>query len=187
MRNDWTLNTVMMAVALAALACGDSPTRPSDAGTDAGLDAGVDAGTDAGLDGGTDAGLDAGTDAGLDGGTDGGPDAGMDGGTDAGLDAGVDGGADAGFTIVYSAAGVTPNTLTIPAGTTLTYVNADVVDHQPASNPHPSHTDCPELNAGVVNPGTSAMITTGNGPKGCGFHDHLNPVDTKYQGVITTQ
>ena len=52
-----------------------------------------------------------------------------------------------------------------------------------ASDPHPDHTDCTEINSvGVLNTGQSRE--TGNlvTPKTCGFHDHDNPPPTTQAG-----
>ena len=51
------------------------------------------------------------------------------------------------------------------------------------SDPHPDHTDCPEINSvGVLNQNDSRE--TGNlvTPRTCGFHDHENPPPTTQAG-----
>ena len=64
------------------------------------------------------------------------------------------------------------------------FVNQDTRAHQPQSNPHLVHTDCPAINAvGVLQPGESRMSGTFDVEKACGFHDHMNP---DAQGLLGT-
>ena len=82
-----------------------------------------------------------------------------------------------GATITYSDNGFSPSTLTVKAGTTVTIKNTSSGDMQLASNPHPTHTDDPELNVGLVQSGQSMTFTVNT--KGThGYHNHLNPSDT---------
>jgi hypothetical protein len=54
-----------------------------------------------------------------------------------------------------------------------------------SSDPHPDHTDCPELNqVGFLNPGQSRETGNLTLPKTCGFHDHDLPNITGLQGRI---
>jgi hypothetical protein len=56
------------------------------------------------------------------------------------------------------------------------------------SNPHPEHTDCPELNqVGFVAVGQSGTTGNLNTTRTCGFHDHALPDNTSLQGSITIQ
>src|SRR5580765_9099670 len=41
---------------------------------------------------------------------------------------------------------VCPQNITVPRGTQVTFVNSDTRRHEMTSDPHPEHTDCPELN-----------------------------------------
>jgi len=80
--------------------------------------------------------------------------------------------------IVITKDGFTPSAITYKAGTKLTIQNMDSVEHQPASDPHPAHTICPELNSEkplAPNEFFEVVIT---GPKTCPIHDHLNPALT---------
>jgi hypothetical protein len=56
-----------------------------------------------------------------------------------------------------------------------------------ASDPHPEHTQCPEITIGFIN--TSQTLLTGNltTARICGFHDHNQPTVTSLQGTITIQ
>ena len=62
-------------------------------------------------------------------------------------------------TITITATGVNPTTVTINAGGRITWVNNDTVPHQPSSDPHPVHTDCPGLNLSALNPGQSGDVS----------------------------
>jgi len=82
-----------------------------------------------------------------------------------------------GATITYSDNGFSPATLTVKAGTKVTIKNTSSRDMQFDSDPHPAHTDDPELNVGIVSPGQSMTFTvTTTGTHG--YHNHLNPSDT---------
>ena len=77
--------------------------------------------------------------------------------------------------VTISAAGFSPASLAIKAGTTVTFLNNDTVPHWPASNPHPTHTGLVgfDSKAGVA-PGASYSYTF-EAAGSFGFHDHLNP------------
>jgi len=56
------------------------------------------------------------------------------------------------------------------------------------SNPHPEHTDCPEINqVGHLDPGQSRQTGNLNVARTCGFHDHMNAENRALQGTITIQ
>jgi hypothetical protein len=89
------------------------------------------------------------------------------------------------FTITNS--GVSPKNATIAAGSQVTFVNNSSAPVDMASNPHPAHTDCPDLNAvGFLNPGQSRSATLRTA-RTCGFHDHNNSDNTATQGTIVVQ
>jgi hypothetical protein len=97
-------------------------------------------------------------------------------------------GGDAAATITITASGANPSRVTIAPGGRVLYINNDSVVHWMASDPHPTHEDCPELNSvGVLQPGerrtSGNLVTTRN----CGFHDHDNPGTRSLQGTITIQ
>lgn len=88
-------------------------------------------------------------------------------------------------TFTITEGGVQPKTMTVTAGTRVTFTNDDSEPHQIASTPHNEHTDCPELNGPVLEPGESfdATMTT---VRECGFHDHLTEdTDPTMRGTIT--
>jgi plastocyanin len=80
-------------------------------------------------------------------------------------------------TIAYSNNGFSPGTLTVKAGTAVTIKNTSSGPLQFDSDPHPEHTDDPEINLGTIEPGGSMTLTpTVKGSHG--YHNHLNPGDT---------
>jgi plastocyanin len=88
--------------------------------------------------------------------------------------------------ITISATGVaSPTELVVPPGARVLFVNNHGQSHQMSSDPHPDHTDCPEINqAGLLNTGESRE--TGNlvAVRTCGFHDHQNPTNSSLRGRI---
>jgi plastocyanin len=93
-----------------------------------------------------------------------------------------------GSTITITAGvGVSPKTLTVPRGTQVTFTNNDSVSHEMASNPHPVHTDCPDISVGFLSPGQSKMTANLNTVRTCGYHDHNRSSDTSVQGTIVIQ
>lgn len=80
----------------------------------------------------------------------------------------------AAITITYNGTSYSPSSVTVKAGTTVTFVNAGSKPFWPASDPHPTHTRYGTFDAkrGVA-AGESYSFTfdqTGT----WGFHDHLN-------------
>lgn len=76
-------------------------------------------------------------------------------------------------TITLTGRGFNPSTLTVKTGDKVTVKNDSSSEMQFQSNPHPAHTDNPELNVGVVAPGKSATFTaTAKGT--WGYHNHLS-------------
>jgi plastocyanin len=91
-------------------------------------------------------------------------------------------------TITISNNGVCPQNITVPRGTQVTFVNSDSHTHEIASDPHPEHTDCPEINqVGNLVAGQSRQTGNLNIARRCGFHDHLNFENKSLQGSITLQ
>jgi hypothetical protein len=74
----------------------------------------------------------------------------------------------------------------VSPGTRVTFVNNDNRTHDMNSDPHPAHTDCPELNdVGFLSPGQSKQSGNLNTVRTCGFHDHNQNSVTALQGTIT--
>ncbi len=95
------------------------------------------------------------------------------------------GGSGATITIGSNGA-VSPAQVSINVGQSVTFVNNDTRLHDMTSNPHPSHTDCPPMNAvGSLAPGQTKLTNAFTAARSCGFHDHNLPQDTGLQGTIT--
>ena len=93
-----------------------------------------------------------------------------------------------GPTITIANNAVSPSSIVVARGTQVTFVNTDSRVHEMESDPHPEHTDCPELNqVGFLNPGQSRQTGNLNTVRTCGFHDHGNPDNNGLKGRITIQ
>src|SRR5262245_58083534 len=83
---------------------------------------------------------------------------------------------------------VCPTSLTVGRGTRVTFINNDGRAHEMTSNPHPEHTDCPELNqVGHLEPGQQRDSGNLNVARTCGFHDHINDQNRNLQGSVRIQ
>lgn len=90
-----------------------------------------------------------------------------------------------GTRITITSEGVSPKELTVAPGTRVTFVNNDSRAHNMTSDPHPEHSDCPEINqVGFLQPGQSRE--TGNlvAVRTCGYHDHDLPQNEALKGRI---
>lgn len=98
------------------------------------------------------------------------------------------GGGASGATITITGSGVSPRTVTVSAGSRVTFVNNDSRPHDMSSDPHPSHTDCPAINdVGFLQAGQSRQTGNLNTPRTCRYHDHNRDSDTSLQGAIVIQ
>ncbi len=86
-------------------------------------------------------------------------------------------------TITYMSTGFQPAVTNVKVGSTVTIKNADSEAMQMDSDPHPAHTDEPELNVGVVKSGESKTFTVTKAGT-WGIHNHLSPGET---GKIVAQ
>lgn len=81
------------------------------------------------------------------------------------------------ITVVFTADGFSPPTVTVDAGGSVEFRNASGSPMIVASNPHPQHTDLRGLESDTVADGESYTFTferTGT----FGIHNHLNPSQT---------
>jgi plastocyanin len=70
------------------------------------------------------------------------------------------------------AGGFDPLSVTVRPGGQVTFTNDDTVPHQVASEPHPAHSGCPELNSPVLQAGQRFRAVMGStNPMTCGYHD----------------
>jgi plastocyanin len=89
-------------------------------------------------------------------------------------------------TITITAQGASPRFIEIAVGSRVRMINNDTRAHNMASDPHPAHTDCPELNQiGLLAPGQSLESGNMTTARTCGFHDHDNPAVANLTGTIT--
>ncbi|HYB93556.1 MAG TPA: hypothetical protein VEC39_01190 [Vicinamibacterales bacterium] len=92
-------------------------------------------------------------------------------------------------TITIGADGrVSPSTVTITRGGRVTMINNHNQSHDMSSDPHPEHTQCPELNQwGFLTSGQQRTSGNLNTARTCGFHDHNLPDNTGLQGRVIIQ
>lgn len=86
-----------------------------------------------------------------------------------------------GVVILFTDEGFSPKEYTVRANQKVTVKNDSSVQLQFSSDDHPTHTEQPELNLPVLQPGEEASFTptrVGN----WGFHDHIND---QYTGSLT--
>jgi len=93
-----------------------------------------------------------------------------------------------GATITITSSGVSPKTVTVAAGARVTFANNDTRVHEMSSDPHPEHTDCPEINqAGFLTVGQSRATGNLTTARTCSYHDHIQSTNTSLQGSIVIQ
>jgi plastocyanin len=91
-------------------------------------------------------------------------------------------------TITISNGAACPQNITVARGTQVTFVNQESTAHEMNSDPHPEHTDCPEINqVGHLEQGQSRQTGNLNIARRCGFHDHLRNEVAALRGSITIQ
>jgi len=88
--------------------------------------------------------------------------------------------------MVISSAGVlTPKEITISAGSRVLFINNHSKPHYMASDPHPEHTDCQEMDPiGILAPGARRETSNFVTPRTCGIHDHEDFANPSLQGRI---
>ena len=94
-----------------------------------------------------------------------------------------------GATITIANGVVSPATVNVAVGQTVTFINNDNRPHEIASNPHPQHGTCPSIEGGLGSLAagqtktTRAFANSGS----CGFHDHLDDSNPSLRGTINVQ
>ena len=93
-----------------------------------------------------------------------------------------------GATITIANGRVTPSSVTIKVGQSVTFVNNDGRGRNISSNPHPDHNECPAINA-VANltNGQTKLTNALTTARTCGFHDHDDPDNGNMKGSIVIQ
>jgi len=83
---------------------------------------------------------------------------------------------------------VSPSSVTIVRGGRVTMINNHNTAHDMSSDPHPEHSNCPELNQwGFLTAGQQRTSGNLNTARTCGFHDHNVPQNTGLQGTVIIQ
>jgi len=83
---------------------------------------------------------------------------------------------------------VSPKTVQVNVGQSVTFINNDNRVHDMTSDPHPTHTQCPPTNAvGSLSPGQTKLTNAYTTATTCGFHDHGDPDTVNLQGTITVR
>ena len=97
------------------------------------------------------------------------------------------GGASAATITIGSDGRVSPATVTVPVGSRVTFTNNHNQPHDMSSDPHPEHTQCPEITVGNLQQGQSRQTQNLTVARTCGFHDHNQSTNTALQGTIRIQ
>jgi len=77
------------------------------------------------------------------------------------------------ITVNYTNSGFATASVNETAGITVRFKNQSSFNLEVSSDPHPTHTSCPQYNLAVVPPGGEVETTLTLGT--CGIHNHLNP------------
>lgn len=85
--------------------------------------------------------------------------------------------------ITYNGTEFSPATLTVKAGTKVTWVNKSGKTVDVESDPHPIHTSYPPMNFGPFSDGSSVTLVFDK-PGTYRYHNHLNPSQT---GTVIVQ
>jgi plastocyanin len=93
-----------------------------------------------------------------------------------------------GAAIAITSSGLSPSTVSISAGQSVTFRNDDSIAHEIVSGPVPSYDACPSINVvGRLEPGQSKLTAALPDSRSCGFLDLLRTSDSRWQGTITVQ
>ena len=88
-------------------------------------------------------------------------------------------------TVTITAAGVSPKQLEIAVGGRVAFTNNDSIPHEMASDPHPTHENCPPINEVSALPaGQSRQTGVFTVARTCGYHDHGQSTNPSLQGTI---
>lgn len=91
-------------------------------------------------------------------------------------------------TITIGPGGVSPTEVRVRRLNGVRFVNNDARAHSIASDPVPTHTDCPAINnVGFLNPGESGSTRAFTEVRTCGFHDHNFEFDPALKGRIIVE
>ena len=83
---------------------------------------------------------------------------------------------------------ISPAAVAITRGGRVTIINNDSRAHDMSSDPHPEHTQCPEINQiGFLTSGQQRTSGNFNTARTCTFHDHNQPDTAGLKGTIVIQ
>ena len=82
--------------------------------------------------------------------------------------------------------GFVPQTLKVKPGTRVTWTNQDGAPHLIASDPHPTHEGLKGLEGTALSNGDSYSYTFGQVGTYT-YHDHLNPLNSKFRGTVVVE
>ncbi len=88
-----------------------------------------------------------------------------------------------GNTVTITASGFSPATITISVGESVMWVNNDIKNHWPASDPHPQHTDYSGFDSLGISSGSSWSFKF-NKTGTWNYHDHNMP---SRKGIVIVQ
>jgi plastocyanin len=94
-----------------------------------------------------------------------------------------------GATMTIANGALSPSTVTVAVGQTVTFINNDNRSHEIASNPHPIHGSCPSIEGGLgsLAPGQTKTTRAFGNSGSCQFHDHLDDNNAALRGRINVQ
>jgi plastocyanin len=91
-------------------------------------------------------------------------------------------------TITITSAGVSPQVLTVPVGSRVTFANTDARPHDFAGGPDPARPECPQIDeAGFVQAGQSRQTGVFTAAMTCQYHDHAYLGVPAFTGRIVVQ
>jgi len=90
---------------------------------------------------------------------------------------------ESGATITISSTGVSPSSVSITVGQSVTFVNSDGASHYPLAST--AAIACASASTGTITAGQSKVSAAFGTAATCAFYDYLNPSDTRFQGTIT--
>lgn len=83
--------------------------------------------------------------------------------------------------------GLTPATITIAVGTQVAWTNTDDAPHQVAADPHPRHDSIEGFDSDVTLQKGEVFSFTFETAGTYTYHDHLNPLDKRWQGTVIVE
>ena len=93
-----------------------------------------------------------------------------------------------GATVTIANGRVSPTSVTISVGQSVTFINNNNRAHNMTSDPHPEHNTCPPINAvGFIGPNQTKLTNAMTTARTCGFHDHDDPDNANLRGTIVIQ